>query len=297
MLFGPRKLLGIGLYFIGIGFWVIVLLWLSVWGLLILLPSLLLAFCAGYLTNFFGRTQEWPAFKRFWLWETARQQYFNFTLHGSDDGLQLMQRAMGKEGGLQKGEKVLWAIYPHGHYSMTAVFWWAVNPAFQRCRGAIHSAIFYVPVFGAIAGWMGATSVTEADMKSTLASGTSIFMCPGGVKDIENTGNKIKKRRGFIRVAAETNTTLVPVWCPEERSYYRHWLPLGFSLERYLFFPVPMFIWGRWWCPIVPQRPKESRIYVGTPIRFPAATLQDAEDMFWKQMEALQREADSKKIN
>jgi len=288
-LFSPRKILGISLYFVGVGFWVIVLLWVSVWGLLVLLPALVLAFAAGYMTNFFARAHEWPSFKHFWLWESARTQYFNFTLCGDDDGVALMQRAMSDEG-LGSDERVLWAIYPHGHYSLTAMFWWAVNPRFKRCLGAIHSAIFYVPLFGAIAGWVGAISVNETCMKNTLTRGDSVFMCPGGVSDIVNVGTDIKKRRGFIRVAKETGAILVPIWCADERSYYTHWLPLGFSLERFLFFPVPIFIWGRWWCPLAPNRPSQSRIYVGRPIRFPVDS-KDVDGLFWAEMERLQQSA------
>lgn len=120
---------------------------------------------------------------------------------------------------------------------------------------------------------------------SALHDDGRIYMCPGGVADIENTGDNIKRRRGFLRVARETRSHVVPVWCPEERSYYSHWLPLGKTLKEWLFFPIPMIIVGRWWCPLVPRPPKVSRVFVGEPIAWDD---EHQEERFWHQMIELQ---------
>jgi hypothetical protein len=259
-----RKGVGIALFFLGIGLWIIALFGLLLWSL----PWIVLAFFAGWLS----RGGEWPGMKHWRLWEWLRgPNGFNFKI---------------EYGHLNhhNEQPVIYAIYPHGHFSLTALFYFALNPHFSgNCVAAVHSIIFYTPLFGSLARWLNAIGVTEKEMLATLKAGRSIFMCPGGVADIVNTGNDMKRRSGFLRVARLAGVKVVPIWCPDERSYYTHWLPLGWSLERILHFPIPIIIWGRWWCPILPNIPSIcSRIRVGGCALDPSN-----EDVFWREMDNL----------
>jgi hypothetical protein len=264
-----RKLLGYALYFLGLGLWFILLSALLFWSI----PWIVLAFFAGWLTH----SREWREFKEFTLWKWLRDFYFKFELIGKlpdtpDDG------------------RIIYAIYPHGHFSMTATFYWALNPLFSNARAAVHSFIFYVPLFASFVRWIGAIPVTEREMKAALKAGRPIYMCPGGVAEIAKTGHDIVKRSGFIRIACETGATLYPVWCPDERSYYSHWMPLGRALEHVFGFPIPLFIWGKWWCPVLPNNSiSGSRIYVGTPVTTEGKTRAEVETEFWNEMAELQR--------
>lgn len=253
-----RRGVGIALFFLGIGLWIIALLGFIIWAL----PWLLLAFIAGYLS----RGGEWPAMKHWHVWFWLRRDYFNFVVERNTLNVQ---------------QPVIYAIYPHGHFSLTALFYFALNPQFEHCTAAVHSIIFYTPVFGSLARWLGAIGVTEREMLDTLKAGRSIYMCPGGVADIVNTGTTIKKRSGFLRIARQAGVKVVPIWCPDERSYYTHWTPLGFSLERFFHFPIPMLIWGRWWCPVLPHSVAQSRIRVGNLVD------PTNEDAFWYEMKGL----------
>lgn len=257
-----RKGVGIGLFFLGVGLWIIALVGLLLWSL----PWLLLAFAAGYLS----RGGDWPALKEWRLWKWIREDYFGFHV---------------ERGNLDRQERpVIYAIYPHGHFSLTALFYFCLNPQFAHCTPAVHSVIFYTPIFGSLARWIGAVGVTEEEMLSTLKSGRSIVMCPGGVADMVNTGTTITRRSGFLRVARKAGVQVVPIWCPDERSYYKHWLPLGWSLAKVLHFPIPILIWGRWWCPVLPLPPSKgvSRIRVGKNVE-----PREDGDVFWHEMDLL----------
>jgi hypothetical protein len=111
-----RKLIGVALYFIGIGFWVFCVFWM--------IPPLIVIALATYA---FGTTQEWPAFKYHWIWKYVRERVFNFTVEGNfpDYG----------------NRPVIWAIYPHGHFSLAPVFYWALNERFRNAKAAIHSCL------------------------------------------------------------------------------------------------------------------------------------------------------------
>jgi hypothetical protein len=291
-------ILGISLYFVGIGLWVIALAWLVAWGFVFLipvLPAVAIAFIAGYCTNILGRREEWPQFKSLYAWKYLRRHYFQFTVHGDEEGVKLTVDKKHRDSQIADRKRYIWAVYPHGAYSLTALFHWALNPDFAWTRGAIHSALFYVPFLGSIMGWIGAISVTREEMETTLGCGHSLVMCPGGVADIANTGNDIKHRRGFMSVAQKTGAIVMPVWCPDERGYYRQWLPLGRLTERFLGFPVPLFIYGRWWCPLLPLASEQSRIYVGTPIDCGQGTLEENISAFRAQIAELQRQAEDPK--
>jgi len=263
-----RKFIGVSFYFIGLGLWVLLFsvaaFWIIPWGVLF--------FLAGYLT----KTHEWPELKHFGAWEWLRQKYFNF------------QVVKGTLPDNVKG-RVIYAIYPHGHFSLTAIFYWALNPKFANARAAIHSAIFYLPVVGSLVRWIGAISVDEDEMCRTLETqNTPIFMCPGGVSEIELTGLDVIHRRGFLRVAHKTQSIVVPVWCPDERSYYQQYLPLGRTFSNLFFFPVPLFLWGLWWCPLLPRRLEHSRILVGNGIATLDKPLEMVEREFWEELIRLQ---------
>jgi len=261
-----RKILGMALYFVGLGIWVMLFMVLAFWAV----PTIALVFIAGWLT----KTHEWPELKYWKRWNWVRDSYFGFkVVHGelSPDV-----------------NNAIYAIYPHGHFSMTAAFYFSLNPVFAKAKGAIHSAIFYIPIFGSLARWLGCIAVTEQDMKNTLKAHHSIFMCPGGVQEIDKTGLDIVKRTGFIRIAHATESVIIPVWCPDERSYYSQYLPLGRTLSSYFFFPIPMILWGAWWCPLLPKSREMSRILVGKTISTKDKTLKGVETEFWEEMVTLQ---------
>lgn len=265
-----KKGCGYLLYFLGLGLWFILLSVLLFWAI----PWIVLAFLAGWLTH----SREWPELKEYTVWKWLRNYYFKFEV-------------IGKLPDTPDQGRVIYAIYPHGHFSVTATFYWALNPTFSNARAAVHSAIFYIPIFGSFVRWIGAIGVTEKEMKKALKADHPIYMCPGGVAEIDKTGTDIVRRSGFIRVAHETGAVLYPIWCPEERSYYSHWMPLGRTLQSLFGFPIPLFIWGKWWCPVLPRNlpgQQRSRIFVGGPVTTEGKALRDVEEEFWRVMQELQ---------
>lgn len=240
-----RKILGIALYFTGLGLWLI----LFCVAAFSIVPWLVFVYIAGYLSH----VREWPELRNFLIWQWVRDKYFNFMAYGG-----------GAE--VNDDEAVVYAIYPHGHFAITPLFYFALNPRFKDAKPAVHSALFWIPVFATIMRWIGAIEVRRETMLETLRSGKSIYMTPGGLADIANTGHCVKKRSGFLEVAKEAGVRVVPIWCPLERSYYSQWLPFGRTLEPFFSFPVPIFLWGLWWFPFLPRGSDWSPVCFGDPI-------------------------------
>ena len=272
-----RKGIGIALYFATLWLWVILL---SLFVLLSLPPTLLLLGIGYFLRPF---QTEWRAFKELWIWECIRMYWFQFTIEGDDTSLILADIAANGNSG--DGIPTLYAIYPHGTYALTTMFFWALNPAWKHARGAVHSILFYIPIVNMLVGWCGMTSVTEADLVAAIEKDGRVYMCPGGIRDVANRGNNVTKRSGFLRVARQCKCRVVPIWCPDERAYYRQWLPFGKTLEGLLYFPFPIIVWGQWWCPFLPRSTPKSRIRVGKAIEYDD---ENGEDVFWERLRRLQ---------
>lgn len=282
-----RHLSGLVIHFIGMGLWFLLSGWFFFWFVILVLPAAPLAFVLGYMTRAHVRSQHWPAFVSWWGWDLLRERYFQFELRGDDNGCALVQDPPPSE------RPVIYAIYPHGHYAITPTIYWGLNGKFSgRVVGAVHTILFYMPLLGTVVGWTGAVGATEKEIRTALDSGKSVAMTPGGVADITNRGHVVTRRSGFIRLAHATKTPIVPIWCPQERSYYNHWSPLGDLLKPLFGFPIPTIIYGRWWCPVLPRYvASPATIRVGKPLNWDHGQSVDVMSLdFYKSLGMLQHE-------
>jgi 2-acylglycerol O-acyltransferase 2 len=92
-------------------------------------------------------------------------------------------------------------------------------------RGLAASFCFYVPVYRDLLLSGGVMDAARYVARRVLAEGKSIMLVPGGATEAlyANIGwNTIylKKRKGFIKLALETGSTLVPIYSFNENDTY-----------------------------------------------------------------------------
>lgn len=159
----------------------------------------------------------------------------------------------------------------------------SLPPGLSRVRILVSSAGFWAPVMRHLWWWLGCRPASRAVMKALLNKGTTVALCPGGVRECiyMRAGTEVaylKRRQGFVRLALQHGVPLVPVFAFGQSNLYGY-IRLFFDFPRgvvprsaWARFTrrigfVPMFVWGRWGTAIPRREP--LIIVVGAPIEVP----------------------------
>ncbi|KAL3789751.1 LOW QUALITY PROTEIN: hypothetical protein HJC23_006744 [Cyclotella cryptica] len=209
-----------------------------------------------------------------------------------------------------KNKSVIFAFEPHDIIPY-AVF--AFSPSLKRIPGKIgedgcclmSSAIFRTPFLRNVYSWARSFPVDKSTFLERLRCGKSLTFIPGGVQEIfmldpmnpRDLVLYLKKRKGFVKLALQTGSPIVPVFGFHLDGSYGYWLPKGRWMElyaRYIGY-FPLLFWGRWFIPYGIPYPKKIQVVVGSAMDIPRLGNNDISQdiidkyhgIFLKEMEAL----------
>uniref|UniRef100_A0A6B2LFU7 diacylglycerol O-acyltransferase n=1 Tax=Arcella intermedia TaxID=1963864 RepID=A0A6B2LFU7_9EUKA len=148
------------------------------------------------------------------------------------------------------------------------------HPQDKRDLGAY--IVHKIPLYRDLMLWLGVVDAGKTTAHKLLASGRSMYLIPGGVMEqmltIEGKHRVyLNTRKGFVRLAVEFGTDLVPVYTFGETSLFslspfllnfRLWIASKFQIA------IPIFYSKRWGIPIpFLNYPVPLKVCVGPPIK------------------------------
>lgn len=186
-----------------------------------------------------------------------------------------------KETTLDPTGSYLFASYPHGLFPMTLPLLAGVCKKFvlpelkQVPLAAIATKLFFTPIMAPLCYWLGCIPATHEAIKTTLETKVNnVVIMPDGVIGAYYSHCKqeiayVKQRKGFIKIALETGTSIVPVYNFGHTQLFDVY-PSGphsflVKLSRKIGFAIVTFLGPFWLLPFIPNR-TEMLMVIGEPI-------------------------------
>eukprot|EP01023_Acetabularia_acetabulum_P007748 TRINITY_DN13395_c0_g1_i4.p1 TRINITY_DN13395_c0_g1~~TRINITY_DN13395_c0_g1_i4.p1 ORF type:complete len:288 (-),score=44.59 TRINITY_DN13395_c0_g1_i4:407-1270(-) len=158
--------------------------------------------CQLYSTLLIPAPIWYAPFLKMWLFETWRQ-YFCYSFKLESD--------------FEEQEYIL-AEFPHGVFPMGQILGATLVPDMfnSKVYALAASILFRVPIYKQLFIMMGCKPATKNNFKALLKK-ASVAVIVGGIAEIylqhpKKERIKLLGRKGFIRVAVETGTDIVPVY-------------------------------------------------------------------------------------
>lgn len=160
-----------------------------------------------------------------------------------------------------------WGLFPVGRTKQ----WTSLFPDIKiRCLAA--DALFKIPIAREATMFAGGVSCAQNSARHVLQQGLSIGVMPGGCEEMlysepEEETIVIKKRKGFVRLAIENGSDIVPCYCFGVTDLYNQ-IKFYKDLRLWLLKKTRVgvtFGWGRYFYNILPEKRNVS-IVVGEPI-------------------------------
>ncbi|CAI5963643.1 unnamed protein product [Closterium sp. NIES-65] len=183
-------------------------------------------------------------------------------------------------------QRYIFTYHPHGLLpAMMAWFFrtgaWAQLLPGIRPVALVASVLFRVPLLRQLALWGGLREVSRQGFAAAIRDQQAAILCPGGQSELSyHTASSERvvvlcaRKVGFVRMALETRSLLVPVFCFGEAALFDNLFDMP-SLQRFTYrrfgFPIPFLPIGLFGLLPLP-RTSPVTLVVGRPFD-PAALL------------------------
>ncbi|ESL11749.1 hypothetical protein TRSC58_00493 [Trypanosoma rangeli SC58] len=205
--------------------------------------------------------------------------------------------------------------HPHGIHGFGAIAVFSLDSTLSSLLPGINvhaqtlKINFFVPFWRELHRLCGHGDASASCIRRTLGSGPgeSVLLVVGGASESllasPNTNElRLQSRRGFVKIALQEGSPLVPVYAFGENDVYRipriagsaWWRRVGEKFRKVTTFVLPLFL-GRGWFNysfgILPHR-RPITVVVGEPLpvpKIPQPTSEDLQDWHDKYVTALKR--------
>lgn len=184
----------------------------------------------------------------------------------------------------KEGRAVIFATEPHdllpyGVFVFNSALGYLPGQIGETVKVLMTGAIFNLPIMKHVYSWVGGRPVDKKTFRSRLANNLSLAFVPGGVQEVTliDPRNKddlilyLRKRKGFIKLALEHGTPIVPVFIFNLDHSFGYVMPRGKlvnTIARKIGF-LPLFFWGRFFIPFGIPNPVNISVVFGEPFDIP----------------------------
>ncbi|GJQ13665.1 hypothetical protein GpartN1_g5456.t1 [Galdieria partita] len=187
-------------------------------------------------------------------------------------------------------DTIVVSCHPHGVMAVSRILlygflWETFFPQHEQRRALAARPLFYLPVCREFTLWSGGIDACRYSALTSLRNGKSIFVFPGGSEEIFVTRRDeirvlLEKRKGFIKLALETGSNIIPVLAVGEEELFSLFRLVPDRLQRcflhHLRVPVGVALGSYGTC--MPQR-SPLQIVVGRAIPVRAVENPSKEDI------------------
>ena len=119
---------------------------------------------------------------------------------------------------------------PHGVLPVS--IFWPITEAFggRKAKGAMTGALFIIPIIRHVYTWLHGCNASK-NLVKLLKGGTSVNLCPGGVREVAYLADKtkstvfLKKRLGFTKLAMTNGAKVVPTYTFGQDKLFDFYMP------------------------------------------------------------------------
>lgn len=183
-----------------------------------------------------------------------------------------------------EGKTVIFAVEPHdilpyGVFVFNSIFGFLPGRIGETARVLMTGAVFQLPIIKHVYTWVGGLPVDKKTFRSRLANNECVAFVPGGVQEVTLIDPKkreelllyLRSRKGFIKLALERGTPIVPTFIFHLDKSYGFVTPRGEFMNkvaRKIGF-LPVFFWGRFGIPFGIPNPRKITVVIGEPFDIP----------------------------
>lgn len=251
-------------------------------------------FCMCYMCIHWKRW-DWVRTWRIWSW--VRNDIVQIEFKGNIDILK------------DTTNTYLYVFSPHGTHCVSATLISTMQET-KHIRVACTSVLFWTPIINMFVGWGNAVPATKHVMQAQLQQKVSLIVYPGGFNEIpgadflrepeytldedeDESLYSYNRRNGFIELAKNTCTPIVPVWVDGEYDTFSTWFPFP-HVSKFMYklfgYPWPMFTSGLYGS-VIPKRTKLN-VWIGEPHEtLPEHSTSDIKTTYLYELDLLKKRA------
>ncbi|CAE8596908.1 unnamed protein product [Polarella glacialis] len=182
----------------------------------------------------------WPAQSQYPGWEIFGKSLWRLMDYETSCASYFGQWAVHGTERIDAGTQYFVACHPHGTLIFQRMFWH--SPKLEKCftrpwRMLAASVVFRIPLMRELSLLFGAVDASRATCERLLRDGVNVVVWPGGLDEASSADApdevRLRTRTGFIRLAVQHGTPVLPMFVFGELDAVRTVSPLPSALARF----------------------------------------------------------------